>query len=41
MNEYNFALFNAMTKAIEALQAVIDILVKAQQDAEESYIEEN
>ena len=39
MNAYNFALFNALTRAIEALQAAMDILVKAQQDAEKSYIE--
>lgn len=41
MNDYNFALFNALTKAIEALQIVIDTLVKAQQEAEDIYIEED
>lgn len=36
---YNFALFNAVTDAIKALEAVIEALVKAQQEAEELYME--
>lgn len=37
--EYNFELFNAVTDALEALETARDILVKAQQNAEEIYIE--
>lgn len=37
--EYNFELFNAVTDALEALEAARDILVKAQQKAEEEYLE--
>jgi hypothetical protein len=37
--EYNFELFNAITDALEALKAARDILVSAQQNAEEIYIE--
>lgn len=40
MNDYNFALFNAVTDAIAALEAILDILVKAQQEAEEIYMEQ-
>ena len=36
--EYNFELFNAVTDALEALEAARDILVKAQQNAEDIYI---
>lgn len=39
MSDYNFALFNAVTDAIAALEAVKDALVKAQQAAEEAYLE--
>lgn len=31
-------LFNAVTKTIEALEEIRDKLIKAQQDAEETYI---
>lgn len=37
--EYNITLFNAVTDALTALEQVRDILVKAQQNAEEIYIE--
>jgi hypothetical protein len=36
--EYNFELFNAVTDALEALEAARNILVKAQQNAEDIYI---
>jgi SpoU rRNA methylase family enzyme len=38
--EYNFELFNAITDALEALEAARAILVTAQQNAEEVYINE-
>lgn len=38
MPDSYFALFNAITDAIRALDALRASLVKAQQDAEESYI---
>ena len=37
--EYNIALFNAITDALEALNAARDILIAAQQAAEEAYME--
>lgn len=37
--EYNVALFNAITDALEAIEAVRDILITAQQTAEEIYTE--
>lgn len=37
--EYNVTLFNAITDALEALAAARDILIAAQQTAEEIYIE--
>ena len=37
--EYNAALFNAITDALEAIEAVRDILIAAQQTAEEIYME--
>lgn len=39
--EYNFELFNAVTDALEALEAARDILIKAQQNAEDIYISDN
>lgn len=39
--EYNFELFNAVTDALEALEAARGILIKAQQNAEEIYISDN
>lgn len=36
--EYNFELFNAVTDALEALEAVKSILIKAQQNAEDIYV---
>jgi hypothetical protein len=36
--EYNFELFNAVTDALEALEAARDILIKAQQNAENIYV---
>lgn len=36
--DYNFELFNAVTDALTALEAARDILIKAQQNAEEIYI---
>ena len=35
---YNFELFNAITDALEALEAARDILIAAQQNAEEVYV---
>ena len=37
--EYNIALFNAITDALAALEQARDILIAAQQTAEEIYIE--
>ena len=37
--EYNVALFNAVTDALAALEQARDILIAAQQTAEEIYIE--
>jgi hypothetical protein len=37
--EYNFELFNAITEALETLEIARDILVAAQQNAEEIYME--
>ena len=37
--EYNIALFNAITDALAALEQAKAILIAAQQDAEEIYIE--
>ena len=37
--EYNVALFNAITDALESLNEARDILIAAQQNAEEIYIE--
>ena len=39
--EYNFELFNAVTDALEVLDAARDILIKAQQNAEDIYIRDN
>jgi hypothetical protein len=39
--EYNFELFNAVTDSLEALEAARDILIKAQQNAEDIYISNN
>lgn len=36
---YYFALFNAVTDAINALERVADLLRQAQQDAEDLYVE--
>ena len=36
---YNFELFNAITEALETLEIARDILVAAQQNAEEIYVE--
>ena len=36
--EYNVALFNAITDALETLEAARDILITAQRTAEEIYI---
>ena len=38
--EYNFELFNAITEALETLEIARDILVAAQQNAEEIYIKD-
>ena len=38
--EYNFELFNAVADALEALESARDILIKAQQNAEDIYINE-
>lgn len=35
---YNFELFNAITEALETLEAARAILIEAQQNAEEIYI---
>lgn len=37
--EYNFELFNAITEALETLEIARDILIAAQQNAEEIYME--
>jgi hypothetical protein len=37
--EYNFELFNAITKALEILETARDTLIAAQQNAEEIYME--
>lgn len=37
--EYNFELFNAIRIALETLEAARDILIAAQQNAEEVYIQ--
>ena len=37
--EYNFELFNAITDALAVLEQARDILIAAQQTAEEIYIE--
>ena len=37
--EYNIALFNAITDALVALEQAKDILIAAQQTAEEIYME--
>lgn len=37
--EYNVALFNAITDALTVLEQARDILIAAQQNAEEIYIE--
>ena len=37
--DYNFELFNAITEALETLEIARDILIAAQQNAEEIYIE--
>ena len=37
--EYNIALFNAITDALSVLEQARDILIAAQQTAEEIYIE--
>ena len=37
--EYNVALFNAITDALAVLEQAKDILIAAQQDAEEIYME--
>jgi hypothetical protein len=39
MNDYNYALFNALTDAIAALSEVVDALIKAQQAAEAHFVE--
>lgn len=39
--EYNFELFNAVTDALATLEAARDILIKAQQNAEDIYIRDN
>lgn len=36
--DYNFTLFNAITDALEALESAQNILIAAQQNAEESYV---
>lgn len=36
--EYNVALFNAITDALEVLETARDILIAAQQNAEEIYV---
>ena len=36
--DYNFELFNAITEALETLEIARDILIAAQQNAEEIYI---
>lgn len=36
--DYNFKLFNAITEALETLEATRAILIEAQQNAEEIYI---
>lgn len=41
MNGYNFALFNALTDALTALEEVKGILIKAQMSAEEHYLNSN
>lgn len=37
--DFYFSLFNAVTDAIKALEALREALVKAQQDAEELFME--
>ena len=37
--EYNFELFNAITDALETLESAKAILITAQQNAEEVYIQ--
>ena len=36
--DYNFELFNAITEALKTLEITRDILIAAQQNAEEIYI---
>ena len=38
--EYNFELFNAITEALETLEIARDLLVAAQQNAEEIYVQD-
>lgn len=41
MMDYNFALFNAITDALRLLEQAAKLLIAAQQNAEEIYIEKS